>query len=129
MKLTTAQRRALGMDSHRSPREQGATLLLGIIVDVIDEPSIRKDDVLDVIERGMSGKRAPNGWLQRCKGRSEVQATIDGKMTYRGRACCFERLYRLEEELVVRHDLPFNITCPACQTVYRIRRGVIGGRR
>lgn len=128
MHLSEATLRSLGMKQN-APKASSTSLTLGFIIEVVDEPLGRPAEILDVIAQGMSGKRPPNKWLQRRKTVSHVEGTVDGLLTYRGRACCFEHLCRTERDLVHRHDLPIETTCLECSTVYRIRHGVIATKR
>jgi hypothetical protein len=124
MSMSEPTKRILGIGQHYDAKNRDR-IMLGFIIEVEHEPEVNPWAVLTVLEQGMSGKRPPNSWLSRRKRRGAVEATVEGKYTYRGRTCCFESLSGIEAMLASRHDFPVRHTCPGCQTVYSIRHGVL----
>lgn len=96
------------------------------VAEIIHDPTQIVEDALVALEEGTP---QATSWMQKLRNpvarRVEVHS-VSGGLLYDGRACCGDQLRRYEG----RGDvvMPFEVTCPDCGRIYRVRLDLVRRR-
>lgn len=109
----------------RLARAGTSQMAIAPIVELVEDPAAVVEAAVDLTV----GARRPTRWMQRMRrGSGTVSISAEsGVPLYDQRVCCGEALRQYEG----RGDLqmPFNVTCPECARVFRVRLDVVRVRR
>jgi hypothetical protein len=93
------------------------------VLEIVSDPLAPVQTVADALDQ--VGKR-PHGWMKRLRDavspRVQVNPTSE-VVRLDGRACCAEHVRRYEGRADL--ELPYEITCPGCGRVFRVKLGLV----